>query len=87
MLGANDPSTRLITLYWVDGDVLRPRAAAHPVTERIGTAALDELLWGPTPGEGAGLSTDIPTPEQVVALPWARRDVGRSGDAPRTDDP
>jgi hypothetical protein len=73
LLGANDPATRLITLYWVAGEVLRPVQRRIPRTDRIGAAALDELLWGPTPSEGAGLSTDIPTPEQVFA--YAGRDA------------
>lgn len=38
-----------------------------PSTARIGTAALNELLWGPSPPNLAGFTTTIPTPEQVLS--------------------
>jgi len=45
-------------------------------TPRIGTTALDELLWGPPPGNLAGFSTALPTPEQVLSFAGRGADWG-----------
>src|SRR6185503_19527001 len=48
-----------------------------------GTAALNELLWGPAPPNLAGFTTAIPSPEQVLGYPgrepgWGPRVTLRS---------
>jgi hypothetical protein len=67
MLSANDPDSQLITLYWVLGEEVVPVQQRIPRTVRVGTAALDELLWGPGPPNLAGFTTSLPTPEQVLS--------------------
>ncbi len=54
-----------------------------PRTIQIGTATLNELLWGPGPPNLAGFTTAIPTPEQVLSFPgrapgWGARVTLRS---------
>jgi hypothetical protein len=83
MLSASDPDTQLIKLYWVLGEDLVPVHQRIPRTARIGTAALNELLWGPGPPNLAGFTSAIPTPEQVLAYPgrapsWGPRVTLRS---------
>jgi hypothetical protein len=83
MLSASDPGTQLITLYWLLGDDIVPIQQRVPRTAQIGTAALNELLWGPNPPNLAGFSTAIPTPEQVLSYPgrapgWGSRVTLRS---------
>ena len=83
MLSASDPDTQLITLYWVLGEQVAPVQQRVPRTVRIGTAALNELLWGPGPPNLAGFTTAIPTPEQVLSYPgrapgWGSRVMLRS---------
>jgi Sporulation and spore germination len=65
--GPDRTNTRLVTLYWIAGDSLRPAQRRIPNTERIGAATLEELLRGPLPGDGDGLSTALPTPREVLA--------------------
>jgi len=74
MLSADDPNTQLITLYWVLGEDVAPVQQRVLRSMRIGTAVLNELLWGPGPPNVAGFTTAIPTPEQVLTFP------GREGD-------
>ncbi len=38
-----------------------------PLTLRIATATVDELLWGPGPGDPPNLITALPTPEDVLS--------------------
>jgi hypothetical protein len=76
MLGANDPDTQLVTLYWVLGEDIMPLQQRVPRTARIGTAALNELLWGPGPPNLAGFTSAIPTPEQVLSYPGRAPDWG-----------
>jgi hypothetical protein len=76
MLSASDPTTQLITLYWVLGEEVVPVQQRVPRTKRIGTAALNELLWGPSPPNLAGFSSAIPTPEQVLSYPGREADWG-----------
>jgi spore germination protein GerM len=71
--GPDAANTRLVTLYWITGDTLRPVQRRIHTTERIGAATLEELLRGPQPGEGDGLSTALPTPQEVLA--YAGRDA------------
>ena len=83
VLSTGDPDTQAITLYWVLGDAVAPVQQRVPRTARIGTAALDELLWGPGPPNLAGFTTALPTPEQVLSYPgrapgWGPRVTLRS---------
>jgi hypothetical protein len=66
MLSSSDPDTQVITLYWVLGEDVVPVQQRVPRTVRIGTATLNELLWGPAPPNLAGFSSAIPTPEEVL---------------------
>jgi hypothetical protein len=76
MLSASDPDTQLITLYWVLGEEVVPVQQRVPRTVRIGTAALNELLWGPAPPNLAGFTTAIPTPEEVLRYGGREADWG-----------
>jgi hypothetical protein len=60
-------ATRTISLTWLAGEQLVTEQRTIPATLRIGTAALEALLWGPPPG--SGLSSALPTPAQVLAYP------------------
>jgi len=76
MLSADDPDTQVVTLYWVLGDTLVPVQRRIPRTVRIGTAALEELLWGPGGNNLAGFETALPSPAQVLAYPGRGPDWG-----------
>ena len=76
VLSADDPATQQITLYLVLDDTLRAVQRRVPRTVRIGTAALEELLWGPTPPNLAGFETALPTPQQVLTFPGREPDWG-----------
>jgi hypothetical protein len=76
VLSASDPDTQLVTLYWVLGEDIVPVQQRIPRTIQIGTAALNELLWGPGPPNLAGFTTAIPTPEQVLSFPGRAPDWG-----------
>ena len=45
-----------------------------PKTLAIGTAALNQLLWGPPPGNLAGFTTALPAPEEVLSYPGREED-------------
>lgn len=75
VLGPNDPETREINVYWVLGERVVPHSQRIISTQRIGTAALNELLWGP-PQTQIGFSTAIPTPQQVLTYPGREPDWG-----------
>jgi hypothetical protein len=76
MLSASDADTQLITVYWVLGEEVVPVQQRVPRTARIGTAALNELLWGPAPPNLAGFSSAIPTPEEVLRYAGRESDWG-----------
>jgi spore germination protein GerM len=76
MLSADDPNAKTITLYWVTGLDTQPTQRRIPKTVRIGTAALEELLWGPELKNLAGFSTALPTPEDVLNFPGREPDWG-----------
>jgi hypothetical protein len=78
VLSHDDPNTQRVKLYWVDPDkaqageiegALVPVERVIPRTERVGTAALEELLWGPDPRikAFAGFGTSIPLPDEVLS--------------------
>jgi hypothetical protein len=68
------PETQPVTLYWLAGEELRAERRSVPRTARIGTAALEELLWGPPPN--LGYTSGIPSPEQVLTYPGREPDWG-----------
>jgi len=76
VLSASDPDAQLITLYLLLGEKVAPVQQRVPRTVRIGTAALNALLWGPSPPNLAGFSTAIPRPEQVLSYPGRAPDWG-----------
>ncbi len=78
VLSPNDPGTQAIQLYWtVSGtDLVRPETRHIVRTERVGAAALRELLWGPPPMSQIGYETALPTPEQVLRYPGRQPDWG-----------
>lgn len=66
VLSHDDPGVTQVTLYFVLGEGLHPTQRYIIRTQAIGTAALEELLWGPPPLNLAGFETAIPTPEDVL---------------------
>lgn len=76
LVAAADPDTQGVKIYWLLGEQLQPVEVRVPRTPRIGTAALEALLWGPPPGNLAGFTTAIPTPEEVLAYPGRMPDWG-----------
>jgi hypothetical protein len=76
MLADNDPSTREISLYWVGGDQINGTKRRILKTAQVGAAALDELLWGPSPWNLAGFTTARPTPNEVLHFPDRKSDWG-----------
>jgi len=71
VLGASDPRTQLISLYWINANY---EIAAVPQrvmrTDSIAATAVEDLLWGPEPN--TNWSTSIPRPLAVLSSP-ARR--------------
>lgn len=78
VLSPNDSATREIQLYWtVPGtELVQPETRRIVQTERIGDAALRELLWGPPPMSQNGFETALPTPEEVLRFPGRQQDWG-----------
>lgn len=76
VLNWDDPEVTTVTLYFLLGEELTPVQVHIPKTVRIGTAALEELLWGPPAYDLAGLGTAIPTPDQVLSYPGRGADWG-----------
>jgi hypothetical protein len=67
------PDETEIVLYWTVGESLQTETRRIPTTPAIGTAALEALLAGP---QHPGLSTAIPTPEEVQTYPGRQNDWG-----------
>lgn len=86
VVSANDADTQAIQVYWsISGtdDMVQPQTRRILRTTRPGTAALEELLWGPPAISQVGFRTALPTPEQVLSYPgrapgWGPRVVLRS---------
>ena len=76
VLGDADPNTRLITLYWIGGNRLYPIPRRVIKTPQIATAAIEELLWGPSPGNLAGFTSAFPTPDDVLHFAGRQNDWG-----------
>jgi len=76
LLSAGDPNVTAVTLYFLLGEELQATQRHVVKTEAIGTAALDELLWGPPPNNLAGFETAIPNPEEVLSYAGRGTDWG-----------
>ena len=76
VLSPADPDTVAIKLYFPLGEDLQEVHLRIPKTPAIATAALEHLLWGPPSPNLAGFSTEIPTPQQVLAFPGRGADWG-----------
>jgi hypothetical protein len=76
VLNPNDPDARQIQVFFVLGENVQPVQVLIPRTQAIGTAALEELLWGPPPPNLAGFTTAIPTPQDVLSYPGRQPDWG-----------
>ena len=68
LLGSGDAELFGVTVYWLSDGALVPVQVQVPRTQRIGSAALEVLLWGPPPG-GVGFETAIPSPAEVLSAP------------------
>jgi hypothetical protein len=62
-----------IVLYWVVGEELQPEYRRIPAPQAVGTTALELLLAGP---QQPGISTALPTPEEVQSYPGRQPDWG-----------
>ncbi|MGB9722918.1 MAG: Gmad2 immunoglobulin-like domain-containing protein [Chloroflexia bacterium] len=76
VLHPDDPDVQQVTLYFLRGEELAPVSVRIPRTVRVGTAALEELLWGPPPNAPAGLGTALPLPPEVLRYPGRGPDWG-----------
>ena len=76
VLSPDDPETQEITLYFVLGEEVQAAQRRIPKTAAVGTAALEELLWGPFPPNLAGFGTALPTPQDVLSYLGREPDWG-----------
>jgi hypothetical protein len=77
ILGPDNTGLGTITLYFViNGDTVTPVQRRIPSTPRIATATVNELLWGPAPGDRPNLTTALPRPEDVLDYPGRKSDWG-----------
>jgi len=78
ILHPQDADTMGVNVFWVVGEQVVAESLRIPHTLGMGRAALEALLWGPTPGNASGYTTAIPTPEEVLRYPqrgagWGER--------------
>lgn len=76
ILSDRDPNTREVQVFWVVDEKVQPLPRRIPRTQRVGAAALEELLWGPDRAMSSQYTTALPTPEQVRTFPGRRPDWG-----------
>ena len=77
MLGNDDPDTQLLDLYWLLGSERMVAVQRRvPTTRAIGTAALEELLWGPGPPNLADFTTALPSSYEVLSYSGRTPDWG-----------
>jgi hypothetical protein len=76
VLSRDAPNTQLVSLAFLLGEDIEFAQRRIPATPTIGAAVLEELLWGPTPGNPAGFTTAIPTPQEVLNFPGRGPDWG-----------
>jgi hypothetical protein len=67
VLRFDSPDTLQVQLYFLDDQGgVHATTRAIPRTLAVGSAALQELLWGIDPSSLAGFTTALPTPEEVL---------------------
>jgi spore germination protein GerM len=76
LLGPGNPQLRDVSLYWIDGDRVERVTRRISRTQGIAAATLQELLWGPSPGDPPHLMTALPTPKDVLDYAGRRADWG-----------
>lgn len=77
ILGPGNTGLRAITLYFVaNADRVVPVQRRIPATPRIAAATLNELLWGPAPGDPPQLTTALPRADDVLAYPGRKGNWG-----------
>jgi hypothetical protein len=76
VLSPGDPDTQEITLYFLLGENLEPVQRRIVKSPAIGTAALEELLWGPSAPNLSGFGTALPTPQEVLSYSGRGPDWG-----------
>lgn len=78
VVSVDDPIMREIKLFWVVNGAPTVQAQTRRIikSERIGAAALEELLWGPPIISQVGFATAIPTPQEVLSYPGREPDWG-----------
>jgi hypothetical protein len=68
VLHFDSPDTQQVQLYFLDDQgELHATTRSIPRTQAVGSAALQELIWGIDPISLAGFTTAIPTPEEVLS--------------------
>jgi hypothetical protein len=75
LLGPADPGTRIVDLFWLFGESVRPHPQQIVKSERVEQAALEALLWGP-PRTQMSFATALPTPQEVLGFPGREVDWG-----------
>lgn len=75
-LGATDPNTMQIKVYWLLDEGPRDIPQRIVRTRQVGAAALSELLWGIGPRNFAGFTTAVPSPEEVLNYAGRQPDWG-----------
>lgn len=76
VLSANEQETQTVSLYFMAGSALKAESRRIPRTQSIGTATLEELLWGPGPRNLAGMTSALPTPKEVLGYSGRAADWG-----------
>lgn len=77
LLAGNDPNTSKVKVYFVlTGTQLMYETRTVPKTVAVGRAALEELLWGPSPRNLSGATSAIPDPQQVLSYLGRQSDWG-----------
>ena len=69
LLGPNDPNLMTTNVFWVVNDNVQVQAILIPHTLGIGRASLEALLWGPAPNNSTGISSAIPSPNEILSYP------------------
>lgn len=72
----DDPATTRLQVFFLLGEELISTTVIVPQTAQVGTAALQELLWGPPAHNLAGFGTALPLPPEVLSYPGRGPDWG-----------
>jgi hypothetical protein len=71
-----EPELREIELYWILNQDVQPVSRRILETASVEAAALEALLWGPSPALDADYRTALPTPQEVLTYPGRQPDWG-----------